>query len=171
MDDVVPKSMTTRLSRLLSPSSIAFIGGAECEVAIRQTRGLDFRGEMFAVNPKRSELAGIDCVHSVDALPARTRCGFRRGQARARGRCRIGPQCPRHRRRRCLCLGVLRNRQRGSAPTGPSAGGGRRNAADGPELLRIRKLSGARGAVAGRTWRHSARQGCRHSHTVGKYRH
>ena len=69
MDDVVPKSMTTRLSRLLSPSSIAFIGGAECEVAIRQTRGLDFQGEMFAVNPKRSELAGIDCVHSVDALP------------------------------------------------------------------------------------------------------
>src|SRR5215213_11188541 len=61
--------MTTRLSRLLSPSSIAFIGGAECEVAIRQTRGLDFRGEIFAVHPKRSELAGIDCVRSVDALP------------------------------------------------------------------------------------------------------
>jgi acetate---CoA ligase (ADP-forming) len=69
VDDVVPKSMTTRLSRLLSPSSIAFIGGAECEVAIQQTRGLDFQGEMFAVNPKRSELAGIDCVRSVDALP------------------------------------------------------------------------------------------------------
>jgi acetate---CoA ligase (ADP-forming) len=69
VDDGVPKSMTTRLSRLLQPGSIAFIGGAECEVAIRQTRGLGFRGEMFAVNPKRSELAGLACVRSVNALP------------------------------------------------------------------------------------------------------
>src|SRR5215207_9486372 len=61
--------MTTRLSRLLSPGSLAFIGGAECEVAIRQTRGLAFPGEIFAVYPKRAELAGIACVRSVDALP------------------------------------------------------------------------------------------------------
>src|SRR6185295_13016160 len=61
--------MTTRLSRLLSPRSIAFIGGAECEVAIRQTRGLAYAGEIFAVHPKRSELAGIACVRSVDELP------------------------------------------------------------------------------------------------------
>jgi acetate---CoA ligase (ADP-forming) len=69
VDEVVPKPMTTRLSRLLSPGSIAFIGGAECEVAIRQTRGLAYAGEIFAVHPKRSQLAGIACVRSVDELP------------------------------------------------------------------------------------------------------
>jgi acyl-CoA synthetase (NDP forming) len=69
VDEAVLKPMTTRLSRLLSPSSIAFIGGAECEVAIRQTRGLGFPGDIFAVHPMRSELAGIACVRTVGELP------------------------------------------------------------------------------------------------------
>jgi acyl-CoA synthetase (NDP forming) len=75
-DDRVLKPMTSRLSRLLSPRSIAFIGGAECEVAIRQTRGLGFEGNIFAVHPTRRDLAGIACLRSVDDLPAAPDAAF-----------------------------------------------------------------------------------------------
>jgi acetyl-CoA synthetase len=57
------------LSRLLFPQSIAFIGGAECEVAIRKTLGLNYPGRIFAIHPKRSDIAGITCLRSVEDLP------------------------------------------------------------------------------------------------------
>ncbi|MFM8481368.1 MAG: acetate--CoA ligase family protein [Gammaproteobacteria bacterium] len=57
-----------RLQRLLNPRSIAFVGGRECAVAIERTRALGFDGEIFAVNPKRAELAGIKTVASVDDI-------------------------------------------------------------------------------------------------------
>jgi acyl-CoA synthetase (NDP forming) len=57
------------LSRLLFPASIVFIGGTECEVAIRKTLALGYTGKIFAVHPKRTELAGIACLRSVDDLP------------------------------------------------------------------------------------------------------
>jgi acetyl-CoA synthetase len=57
------------LSRLLFPQSIAFIGGSECEVAIRKTLGLNYPGRIFAVHPKRSEIAGIFCLGSIEDLP------------------------------------------------------------------------------------------------------
>ncbi|MDP9138046.1 MAG: acetate--CoA ligase family protein [Pseudomonadota bacterium] len=56
------------LVRLLSPKSIAFIGGAECEVAIGRTRDLGFKGRMWAVHPKRAALGGIACVKTVGEL-------------------------------------------------------------------------------------------------------
>ncbi len=50
--------MSARLSRLLWPKSIAFIGGGEAEVALRKTKDLGFPGAIYAVNPKREQLAG-----------------------------------------------------------------------------------------------------------------
>jgi acyl-CoA synthetase (NDP forming) len=60
--------MTTSLTRLLSPKSIAFIGGHECEVAIERTRALGFAGKIWAVHPKRQTLGGIACIKSVEDI-------------------------------------------------------------------------------------------------------
>ena len=57
--------MTRNLTPLLHPKSIAFIGGGECDVAIRRTRELGFAGKIWAVHPKRENLGGIACVKSV----------------------------------------------------------------------------------------------------------
>jgi acyl-CoA synthetase (NDP forming) len=62
------KKMTRDLSRLLSPKSIAFIGGGECDTAIARTRDLGFSGRIWAVHPKRDNLGGIPCVRSVDEI-------------------------------------------------------------------------------------------------------
>ena len=62
------KKMTRDLSRLLSPRSVAFIGGGECDVAIARTRDLGFTGKIWAVHPKRDNLGGIPCVRSVDDI-------------------------------------------------------------------------------------------------------
>jgi acetate---CoA ligase (ADP-forming) len=56
------------LSRLLNPTSIAFIGGNECAIAITRTRELGFTGKIWAVNPKREELGGVPTVKSVDEI-------------------------------------------------------------------------------------------------------
>ncbi len=64
--------MPADLARLLSPKSIAFIGGNECEVAIGRTRDLGFAGRIWAVNPRRQSLGGIACVKSpreIDGVP------------------------------------------------------------------------------------------------------
>lgn len=60
--------MRKDLSRLLSPRSIAFIGGGECDVAIGRTRDLGFTGKIWAVHPKRDNLGGIPCVRSVEEI-------------------------------------------------------------------------------------------------------
>src|SRR4029450_5634513 len=60
--------MTTPLTRFLSPKSIAFIGGHECEVAIERTRSLGFTGKIWAVHPKRQTLGGITCLKSPEEI-------------------------------------------------------------------------------------------------------
>ncbi|MFO0994455.1 MAG: acetate--CoA ligase family protein [Hyphomicrobiales bacterium] len=62
------KKMTRDLSHLLSPRSVAFIGGGECDVAIARTRDLGFTGKIWAVHPKRDNLGGIPCVRSVEEI-------------------------------------------------------------------------------------------------------
>jgi acetate---CoA ligase (ADP-forming) len=57
--------MTRNLTPLLHPTSIAFIGGAECDIAITRTRALGFTGKIWAVHPKRDELGGIATIKSV----------------------------------------------------------------------------------------------------------
>ena len=56
------------LSRLLNPSSLVFIGGNECAIAINRTRELGFTGKIYAVHPKREALSGIVTLKSVDAI-------------------------------------------------------------------------------------------------------
>ena len=61
--------LTGRLARLLAPRSLALIGGRPAETAIEQCRRLGFAGDLWAVHPTRSDLAGVPCVSSVDDLP------------------------------------------------------------------------------------------------------
>jgi acetate---CoA ligase (ADP-forming) len=56
------------LTQLINPKSIAFIGGNECEIAIRRTLELGFAGEIHAVHPKREHLAGILTKPSLEFL-------------------------------------------------------------------------------------------------------
>ncbi|MEM1198530.1 MAG: acetate--CoA ligase family protein [Pseudomonadota bacterium] len=62
-------SNPSALARLLAPKSIAFIGGAEAEVALRGTLKLGFEGKIFAVHPKREHLAGVPTVPTLGDLP------------------------------------------------------------------------------------------------------
>lgn len=55
--------------RLLRPRHIAFIGGRDATIAINEARRRGFQGQMWAVNPKRAELAGLPCVASISDLP------------------------------------------------------------------------------------------------------
>ncbi len=55
--------------RLLNPRHIAFIGGRDAAIAIKEARRRGFQGQMWAVNPKRADLAGLPCVKSISDLP------------------------------------------------------------------------------------------------------
>ena len=57
------------LRRLLRPKTVAVFGGDSAATVIRQCQAIDYPGEIWAVNPTRSELAGIPCVASIDDLP------------------------------------------------------------------------------------------------------
>ncbi len=57
------------LGRLLAPRSIAIVGGAPAERVVRQCLKLGFPGQIWPVHPKRTELAGVPCLPSLDALP------------------------------------------------------------------------------------------------------
>jgi acetate---CoA ligase (ADP-forming) len=56
------------LSRLIFPSSIAFIGGDECAIAIQRCRELGFAGTIHAVHPKRVEVGGVQAVKSPEFI-------------------------------------------------------------------------------------------------------
>ena len=55
--------------RLLRPRHIAFIGGRDATIAVREAQRRGFQGEMWAVNPKRADLGGVPCVPSLADLP------------------------------------------------------------------------------------------------------
>lgn len=55
--------------RLMTPAQIAFVGGTDAAVAIVQARRRGFTGDIWPVNPKRSDLAGVACFASLDDLP------------------------------------------------------------------------------------------------------
>jgi len=60
-----------RLGRVLSPKSVAVIGGgAWCESVVRACRDLGFQGPIWPVHPTRETLGGLPVVASVAALPA-----------------------------------------------------------------------------------------------------
>lgn len=57
------------LNRLLSPRHVAFIGGRDAEVAIKEADRRGFPGAVWAVNPKRDTLGGYPCYRSLADLP------------------------------------------------------------------------------------------------------
>jgi acyl-CoA synthetase (NDP forming) len=60
---------TKNLVRLLSPRSIAFVGGTIAEMAITRTLELGYDGEIWPVHPTRGEIAGFQTYASIDELP------------------------------------------------------------------------------------------------------
>ncbi len=57
------------LTRLLSPRHIAFVGGRDAEVAIKEAERRGFRGAIWAVNPRRDALGGHPCHRALADLP------------------------------------------------------------------------------------------------------
>ena len=57
------------LVRLLNPRHIAFFGGRDAEVAIREAERIGYKGAIWPVNPRREFLGGYRCFASVDDLP------------------------------------------------------------------------------------------------------
>ena len=57
------------LRRLLAPKTIAVFGGDSAAEVVRQCQAVQFSGQIWAVNPARSEVAGIPCVAGVADLP------------------------------------------------------------------------------------------------------
>ena len=60
----------SKLSRLLSSKSIVVIGGgAWCEAVLEQCQKIGFSGDLFAVHPKRKDVAGVPAFASLSDLP------------------------------------------------------------------------------------------------------
>ena len=55
--------------RLLSPRSVAVIGGRVAESVASEMLKLGFAGDIWPVNPNRETMAGLACYASLDALP------------------------------------------------------------------------------------------------------
>jgi len=55
--------------RLLKPRSIAVFGGAQAQEVIRQSDRMGYKGEIWPVHPKKTEIQGRTVYRSVDDLP------------------------------------------------------------------------------------------------------
>ncbi len=55
--------------RLLNPRSIAVFGGAQAQEVIRQSDRMGFKGEIWPVHPKKTEILGRAVYRSVEDLP------------------------------------------------------------------------------------------------------
>ncbi|MGC4251721.1 MAG: acetate--CoA ligase family protein [Sphingobium sp.] len=67
---ILPPARRVNLARLLAPKSIAFIGGANAEYAVYAlSQHDDFKGEVYAVHPKREKLGRYICYKSIRDLP------------------------------------------------------------------------------------------------------
>ena len=63
--------MATGLDRLLRPRSIAVVGGgAWCRNVILKCQQIGFAGDLWAVHPTRTEVAGVPAFVSINDLPA-----------------------------------------------------------------------------------------------------
>lgn len=67
--DAVSAQAANPLRRLLSPKSIAVIGGKEAARAVRQCELLGFEGEIWPVHPSRADLNGRSCFRRLEDLP------------------------------------------------------------------------------------------------------
>ncbi len=57
------------LERLLRPLSVVVIGGREAEKCLVECQKIGFEGTLYAVNPRREQLAGIPCYRHIEDLP------------------------------------------------------------------------------------------------------
>lgn len=67
---IISPALRANMDRLLAPRSIAFVGGSFAERAIRSLRRHDYKGDVYAVNPTRAEIAGVKCFRTLADLPA-----------------------------------------------------------------------------------------------------
>ena len=68
-----------QIDRLMRPASVAVIGASDRTGALGATLlnnlvQYEFAGDIYPVNPKRDEIAGLKCYHSVDELPEGIDC-------------------------------------------------------------------------------------------------
>lgn len=61
--------MSHRLTPVLYPQSVAFVGGSNLLPGLRMQRGLGYAGETWVVSPTYDELEGFSCFHSLHELP------------------------------------------------------------------------------------------------------
>ncbi|MCG8357633.1 MAG: acetate--CoA ligase family protein [Kiloniellales bacterium] len=64
------------LSSLLSPTSIAVVGGREAEAVVRQCERMGFSGPLWPVNPAREMIADRPCFETVGDLPSAPDAAF-----------------------------------------------------------------------------------------------
>jgi acetyl-CoA synthetase len=64
------------LTRLLSPKSVAVIGGRVADSVAAEMVKLGFKGDIWPVNPKRTEMAGYKCYASLADLPGVPDCAY-----------------------------------------------------------------------------------------------
>jgi acyl-CoA synthetase (NDP forming) len=69
MQPAIATTPRNRLSRLLTPRHIAFIGGRSLVPAIRNCEALGYTGEIWVVNPRYERLADQPCYPSIADLP------------------------------------------------------------------------------------------------------
>ncbi|HSG17944.1 MAG TPA: CoA-binding protein, partial [Anaerolineae bacterium] len=55
--------------RLLKPRSIAVFGGAQAQEVLRQSDRMGYKGEIWPVHPKKTEILGRKVYRSVQELP------------------------------------------------------------------------------------------------------
>jgi acetate---CoA ligase (ADP-forming) len=59
---------SNKIQRLLSPQSIAFVGGKIAEMAINRCIEMGYEGDLWSVNPNRESVSNLPCYSSVDEL-------------------------------------------------------------------------------------------------------
>jgi len=69
-------TLRENFARLLAPRTMAFIGGGQVEATLKTLRQQDYAGDVYVVNPKRSEIAGYKCIPSIADLPVSPDAAF-----------------------------------------------------------------------------------------------
>lgn len=68
--------MTPRLKRMLSPSTLAVIGGHAAAEVVRQSQKIGYTGEIWPIHPKATQIAGLPTFRSIADLPAAPDAAF-----------------------------------------------------------------------------------------------
>ncbi len=71
-----PTEMTARLKRLLSPRTLAVIGGHAAAEVVRQCQKIGYTGEIWPIHPKATEIAGLPTFRAIADLPAAPDAAF-----------------------------------------------------------------------------------------------